>query len=879
MKIFKINIIPAFLVFLSTLVSNSLYGQSIYGQIVDDSGKGIPYASVFIKEITLGVAANEQGKFNIKIAPGEYKIVFQSLGYSPESRNVVVTDKSLEINVSLKTRHYDIEGVTFSLKSEDPAYGIMRRAIGLAPYHSKQVKTYNAQVYIKGKVNVMKLSRLVKRMIRKEEDAPKEGEIYVHESNNELLFKAPNTYEQKVLSTRNTFPGNDNNNPMDFIALNLYQPTFESMILPLAPNAFVHYKFKYLGTAADSERLIHKIEVIPRKKGQQFLSGTIYIVDDLYCIHSADLRGAFMAGSFHFSTQFAPLGRNLWMPISHNIDIAIKMMGNNAEVNYLASVSYKSIESNDKFSPSYSETKTAEKPISKAKPPTPKQEKQQKKIETIMQKGELTNKDMHQLSKLMKEQQKDEPDTIKSLEIKRSNNVTVDSLASKRDSSYWEQLRPIPLSVDEVKSFQKKDSLIRLAGPDSLQKKSVPSYLKKKSLARVAFSGGRFAPKKSTWSFSSEGLNPTSYYYNTVDGLVPKYVFTVGKRIKKKSFSLSNSFSYAISRNELMYSGSFGFPYSPLRRGRAGIAFGSLSKDFNSSDAVNTFVNSISTLAFKENFAKLYQEQWVSISNGIDLANGLVLNTNAKIFNRSELTNTTNFAFFYGDTKPFTPNIPNNMLYGSTPKSINLGTSFNLGLTYTPEYYYRMYGQNKRMVRSRYPTFLFNYNLYSYWVGDRSTVHKVNLGLYQEKKWELFHELYYSFNVGKFFNANNLHFADFKHFNTQPLPLVLDASPSSFCLLPYYSHSTNNYWAEAHLRYQSPFMALKFLPLVSELNMNEAIFFGAFATKQTPYYLELGYGFSEILQFMSISGHIGYMHTGDILYGFRIGFAGNTIGL
>lgn len=850
-------------------LSISLSAQTISGQIIDEKGNGIAYASLFIREISLGVAANEEGRFNIKVTPGEYNLVFQSLGFNPESRNVRVVEQNINLNVALSVRHYDLDAVTFSLRAEDPAYGIMRKAIGLAPYHSNQVKSYNAHVYIKGKVNVMKLSRIVKRMLRKEEDAPKEGEIYVHESNNELNFTAPNKYEQKVLSLRNTFPGTDSNDPMQFISLNLYQPTFGDWLkLPLAPSAFTHYRFKYLGASSESDRLIHKIEVIPKRKSQQFVSGTLYIVDDLYCIHSADLKGEFIGGNFRFKSQFAELNGNLWMPVSHNIGLEIKVMGNSAEINYLASVSYKNLVSNDAYTPSFAEVKT-EKQKPTTKPPTPKQKKQQQQIDAILQKDELSNRDMQRLSRLTSNQQK--VDTVKSLEIKSPNKVSVDSMATKRDSSYWEELRPIPLSVDEIKSFQQKDSLIRLTAPDSLRKKAVPNYLRKRSLARVAFTGGRFGSKESTWSFSTQGISLNSFSFNTVDGIVPSYSFSIGKRFKNRSLSLNQNYSYAISRETLSYSLALQFLYSPSRRASASLGFGSQAKDFNVYDGVEPMVNSLTTLLLRENHLKLFEEKWVSLANTIDLANGLVLRTSAKAFSRNTLSNTNDFSFFYRDTKQFTPNIPINGLYEQSTKLVVFGGMLNVNLSYTPYYYYRMYGTTKRMIRSDYPTFWVGYKLNSYFLQESIFSHQVSLKVFQQKNWGLFQEFHYSLGIGMFLGDKNIHFADFKHFNTQPVPVVFKGVSASFCNLPFYTQSTSTQWAELHTSYRSAFLLLKFLPLISQLNFKEAVFFSALSTGETPYYLEAGYGFCEILQSIRLSGHVGYMHAQTFSFGFRFG--------
>ena len=858
---------------LSFLCANHSFSQGIKGQIVDEEGFGIPYASVFVKELSLGVASNEDGKFDIKVPSGEYNVVFHSLGYQTESINVKVTNQTL----TLKVRFYNLSAVKVSSKSEDPAYAIMRKAIAMATYHQNQVENFQALVYMKGKVDIVKLSRMVKRMLRKEEDAPKEGEVYVYESQSDLAFIAPDKYEQKVLSVRNTFPGVDSNEPMQFIALNLYQPNYQNWISPVAPNAFTHYRFKYLGSSVESDRMIHKIQVIPRRKNQQLLSGTIHIVDNLYCFQSVDLEGKFTVGEFRFASQFAEFNRNLWMPISHSIDMDVKVMGNIGKMNYLASVTYNRVVPSAGFIETISNSKVVENQVDEEKTLSPKEQKKQQKIEEIMQKEELTTRDMHKLSKLIKEEQK--PDTVKSLELKRRTQVTVDSLAALRDSAHWAKLRPIPLNDDEIKSFQKKDSLVRLTGSDSLRKSRDPSDMHRQSFASAAFSGGWYHPKSKKWFFSSAGVTPKSFAFNTVDGFVPNYEFRIGTGILKKRIVISQKYGYAFSREKFMYAISLTNNYSPERRASVSLGFGSYSKDFNEKDGIGSLVNTVYTLAFRENYTKFFNENWANLFNTIDIANGLVLTTGIKAFKRDTLLNSTDFSFFYKNSKDFSPNTPSNSKYDQTTKQIDFGSVATIGVEYTPEYYYRMLGNKKMMVRSRFPTFSLRYNLIGYFEPERLFSHKVQLGFQHDKNLGLFRDLYYSLNVGTFVNSSKLHFADFKHINTQPVYVVENKSRNSFCNLPLYKQSTNSQWIELHSYYRSAFLALKFLPFFSNMAWREVVFFSAISTPETPYYIELGYGTNEILQSIRISGHIGYMHDGNFYYGFRVGISGNYIGL
>lgn len=865
----KSRVVALILTFI--LFHSAVYGQKIFGQVIDETGKGVTFATVFIKEKRQGVSTDTNGEFSIQVGPGDYEVHFQSLGYESQIQNVSVFDADLELSITLLSRTYSIDEVTVFVQPEDKAYGIMRRAIGLAPYHSVQVVGYNTDVYIKGKLTLLKYSRLVRKASQGEESAPKEGDSFVMESINEIDYRFPNHFSQKVVSKLSSFPNQMETNPLTFLPFNYYASTFNKIIMPLAPNAFTHYRFKHMGVFVDSDKIIHEIKVIPNKKSKQLVSGTLFIVDDIFCIHSLDLYCSFTLGTYRLQTQFAPLDSIVWMPISHKISAKAKLIGNEFAMDYLASVSYNDFEVNSNFVlPMQSQDTGKEEEYHQ----NHQQQKEQGVIDDILQKDKLTNRDMHRLSREFKRQVKSKVyDSDKSLELEGTGivEVIVDSSEVQRDSAYWEQLRPIPLTLDERKSYQEKGLLAKDLSLDSLNPSQKPIVPKQRSLLATAFRGGQYKMAASNWQFQTKGIGLSSLVYNTVDGFAPKYSFTLQKPLQDKLFKFDHTLAYGIARNRLMFMADYAMQYSPSRRGAIHLLVGSHSKNFAHPDFINRFVNSVSTLFFRKNYAKLFQENWVEIRNVIDLANGLMLQADAKLFMRNNLVNSTDFSFLNPYKKEFTPNIPDNALYSQSGFEVPFGTRLGIKLEYTPQYFYRMEEEKKYMVNSRFPTFTFSYRVHNYHKKIFSPIHNISFGLEQTKRYEPLREIHYTVGVGGFVNGDGLHFADFKHFNTHPAPLVVGAASARLSLLPYYTYSTNHYWADGYFQYQSAFMFLKFLPLLSSIKMNEVVSIGGFTSRETPYYFEFGYGFLGFSSLISIKGSVGYLYSGDLLFGVQLG--------
>ena len=183
---------------------------------------------------------------------------------------------------------------------------------------------------------------------KNEEKLLKAGDSFLMESFNEIEFTAPDKYFQKMISYNSTFPAQGNEiSPMDFIQASFYQPVLADMaISPLSPNAFSHYNFKYLGASLQGNFTINKIQVIPKRKSQQLFEGTIYIIEDLWCLQSVDLTNENLVGKIRIQQLYIPVQDEIWMPVSHKFEINIGIIGFKADAGYGSSVKYIEVKPN-----------------------------------------------------------------------------------------------------------------------------------------------------------------------------------------------------------------------------------------------------------------------------------------------------------------------------------------------------------------------------------------------------------------------------------------------------------------------------------------------------------------------------------------------------
>ncbi len=799
--------------------------QMLHGRITDANGLPMPGASVYVPELRQGTTSNQDGFYETALPSGTYTISYQLLGYTPVIKKITVDKEDTRSDIVMKEEFYEIPAVTVSPSDKDPAFYIMRKVIGMAPYHLNQVSMYKAEVYIRGGGRIDKLPKIIKRQMKIEADKEQlqEGKYYFSESVNVITFTAPDKYVHQVISSHtNVTTSDDQASPMDYLEASFYQPVLADMaISPLAPNAFSHYTFKYLGSSMEGDYLIDKIGVTPRRKSQQLFEGVIYIVEDLWAIRSLDLTNENMAGKIRIRQLYAPVEETIWMPVSHEFEVDLSVMGIKGRATYSSAVKYLEVEPNRSLpEPSgylakddiavETETKTAT----------------QKEIEEILASDELTARDMSRLAKLNgKNAEKGKAKA--SLEIQDKTTYIIEKEALNKDSVYWEEARPIPLTEEEKASIgkitdnpsvlaERDTSTISISvGKGSQKKEKNPAANAVKAIA----TGKRWKLAEETYLDFDGLLNLKSFSFNTVDGFIVGTGLTLTTRMDSGGrFSLAPSFKYAFSREKLMWSVAASLMYDPLKSGSIFLRAGSYSDEFSAS-GVNPVINTVSSLFFMENWMKLYNSAFITLGHRSDLANGLNLSLSVTYEHREPLENTTSFSIFKPD-HGYSPNIPDNPFasgqvkgYDSLFSFSHSQASFSAELIYTPRQRYRLANGAKISAGSDWPTFTLRWK-HGYNYNDTLSGHfdRITAEIGKTNRYGFLNEFNWRICGGGFVNRHNVQLQDMYFFNTQKSPVLLNNYVDAFYNKPYYSISSPSYFAEGQIQYTSPTLLLKRLP-------------------------------------------------------------------
>ena len=897
-----------FFLLLFTLSATITHAQTgLRGTVKSASGDVLPYATVIIKGIEpanrpLGTITNAEGRYEITLKPGAYTLVFQFLGFQSVQKSVEVGTGFATLDATLEEQALQLAEVQTKAGNEDPAYTIMRRAIAKSRFHQLQVSRFTARVYTKSSFTVTDLPNVAEMAFRKqlkefEKEANfKVGVPMINETVSEVSFSQPNTYRQRVIANRNS--QGDFLSPSQFYNASFYSPTIAGAVSPLSPKAFAYYKFEYKGTfreqGAGGPVEISKIQVIPRQYGEGVFRGTIYIIENTWAIHSLQLETVNNIGiSITVRHMCSPV-KSVWMPTNQRYSGIGSYLGVKANGQYVRSLTFSEFVVNPAF---VEDIQVADEKKGPPAQTLAKGDIKGKPLEELVKKQkEFSTKNLRQMVKEYEKQEKlARKNRKEDVTVVRNDSLVVDSLAQKRSNVFWDSLRSVPLTTAEIKSYQKNDSLKIVRTVGAVKSIKTDSTGKRDTTRK---SPNRFSPEQllfgKTWNLTKRtALIYTSplmrVEYNTVESYALEGALNLRYRAKVDSvnrftkiplgeWNIGGTGRYQFGRQQLVGVGLASYQYKTTKLIVSG---GRYLYQFNPDNPISPLLNTLTTLLFERNLAKLYQKEFLNLTVSVSPFKGrLTLTGSLEHARRNELAN------FKEGIKPwldwrdrtYTPNRPNNdeVIDTGLPTHratvLNLTASTRLGST---QYIIR---NGRRTARRDNDAPLLTVN-YRKGMGGRSAgavdYDFLQAGISQSFETGIRSRLNYNLGAGAFLTDRKLYFPDFKHFAGNEFFFQQGDVVSGFRLLPYYQYSTGRRFAEAHVLAEFRKFLITQLTLVRLTGLKENVFVHYLHTPTSKNYTEVGYGLDglipQVLPFFRVELISQWQNAEYKGLGFRIG--------
>lgn len=803
--------------------------SQVKGTITDEKGNPIPYAIVFEENTYNSTTANEKGEYELQLKKSQNPtLVFKYLGFKTKRETLTIKEMPFILNVVLVEENYTLNEVIINTKV-NPAIAIIKKAIASRKENTEKVNRYTADFYSRG---IFKLKNLPKKIMGMKVDlgdkmssyldSTGSGIIYLSETVSKISFEKPKQFNEKIIASK---IAGDNKGYSYNTALstdyNFYENTVNiqtNLISPIANNAFNYYKYKLEGTFFDqNNQQINKIKVIPKRDKEPVFEGYIYIVEDSWAIYAIDLtvKGYRMNDEFTESLQLKQnFDYNATNKLWAKSNQSIAFVAGAFGIQFFGNFNH--VFSNYNFVESF-DKKTFTKEI-----------------------------------------------------------IKIENDANKKDDLYWNTVRPIPLTQEEVQDYSKKDSIETVRE----SKKYLDSIDAKNNKFKIVdlLSGYSFKNTFKKYLLQYDGLN--SLTFNTVQGYslstgisYSKWNDETGKRTKFKT-----TFNYGFAEDRLRVSGEYSHRFNNINYANIIISGGTKVNQFNDNEPISSFINSMSSIFFKNNFMKLYNKEFLGVQYNQDIANGVNLRGKLEFSQRKPLFNNSDYSLFnkdqlYTSNNPIAPN-----------DFINPGfethrlTSFNLGakINFRNKIISRPDGKYN-IKNDRYPTLFLNYEKafaasdkkYEFSKIDAKISHSITLG----NKGELAATI----NAGQFFNAENISFIDFKHFNGNQTHIGLEAKYlNNFLLLPYYSNSTNKSYFQLHSEYNDNGFIMNKMPLIRALKSKLVMGYHALRTTNAKPYNEfnigldnLGFGKFKMFRIDYVQSYNGGIRNDGILFGLK----------
>lgn len=798
------------------IAGNCLFAVNIHGIITDEKKEPVPFANVYLKGTTRGTTSNLQGAYTLDLAPGKYEIVFKLIGYKLHVEEVTVSDVSQVINVQLAPESFELKETVIKADGEDPAYAVIRQAQKKRKFYLDQVNAYSCDVYIKGEQRVLKTP---KKIMGVEVDPQNDidsttGIVYLSESVSKFNFKQPAKIREEMISSK---VSGDNKafsyNQASDMLFNFYENILEvpslserGFISPIANTAMLNYKYKLLGTFFEDGQMINKIQVIPKRKNDPVFSGIINIMENSWRIHSIALVLTKDAQIDFVDTLKINI---MYIPVEKEIwlPFTTKFVFNFGILGIEGDGMYVGVNSNYIIDPDF-------------------------------------------------------PKNFFSNEVMKVNDD-----ANKKDSSYWETNRPVPLTTEEANDYRKRDSLAKIRNTkpymDSTDRKA--NKFKLMNLASGYNHINTF--KKQSWGFSAP---LTGIEFNTVQGFNASMKFHFNKNYENnKAYYLGCNLGYAFSGEDVFGGINGTYYYKPKKFASISASGGREYTQFNNSNPILPIINSLYSLLNEQNFMKLYLKNYGRIGHSSELVNGLYFTPSLEYAQRIPLINTTGLTWVKSNYN-YTSNDPQHP--DSTGYSFHSNNSLSVDIRFRYVFKQKYYtSPNRKMVMdSKYPAVLVNYKKGIHAAGSDVDYDLLTLGLSGDLNLKRFGNSSYSFTAGSFLNNRKMYFMDWYHFNGNQTLFSTFAS-NSFELLDYYSASTNKQFLEGHFEHNFEGLFLNKIPLLKLLMLREIVRVNALTSDGKNTYAEFSVGVQR-LGFQACFA-TGYSNQKKVSSGIRVGIA------
>jgi hypothetical protein len=746
--------------------------QSISGFVYDETNAPVPYANVYIKNTQTGTSADGKGRFYLQLNdPGMIELVVTAVGYQNVELKVLVENRQDVVkSFYLPIDRTELNEVTINAKKRDPAYEIIAATIDQKKRWNRQFETSTCDVYIKA-------TEVITQKEKKKREAEAEQELKeLDNSTDEDLddieakkrqaeinkiagsrnmaevqmkrhFQQPNQIKEiregikKYGSTYALFYTSTNEADFNFYDNLMQMGKLNELpvISPLHPTSVINYKFKLIETNTDNYPFVYKIEVSPRKRGNATWEGHIWVVDELFYVQKVDLT-------------LSPEG--LMIYTGFRIEQEFEMTQDTTVLLKRQVFDYDSKDGGRKF-----------------------------KGQTI------ARYENYELNVPFEKR------------YFRNEVAVTTQEAYDKDSTYWDKIRPEPLTVEEQRYQYLKDSILAVTTSEHYLD-SLDSAFNKITLMDIIWDGVGFSNRKEKRYLFFPSV-PALINPFEVGGLrLGPNAFWFKKWKNERTLQIFAKADVGVRNQDLKGAGSIRFRFDPMHNGYIGAYGGRMFSTIVENDAV-TFLfqrsNWIEEIRFTPYITK-------------EIKNGLQATLTLDYVDRLPIG-----GYKFGE-------LTEDWFNGNEPLEFQRYQTFiaTIKLDYTPFQKYMTEPYRKVILGSKWPTFSIRYKRgIPHIFGSDINFDYLEASIFQTFKLRTLGTSSYRIKSGQFFNTQDLRYVDYAIFPRGDQYFF--ASLMQSMQIQDTTLFSNDLFVQAHFVHHFNGAFMNLIPLVNRLGIHAVV--------------------------------------------------------
>jgi hypothetical protein len=716
------------------------------GRVVDARGEGLPLATLEIKQLQAGRMAKDDGSFEFFLERGRYDLVVSLVGYKTRLIPIFIHDQPVFELIQLALDESGNLGeVVVKVKPRDRAEELVRQVIRDKEARGLPLSNFSQQVYIRAQETD---SAQILRSLR---DSTKSSVPFRGMSMTEVYLRVDQGEGSNIKEERLGVKQQGSQSGLFYLTttdgrFDLYENLIQARALssipfvsPISHSGLLAYRFKTVRIDRSQRPRVYTISVRPRALSNATVEGELVIRD----------------------STFELLQANFELPKAH-------------------------VPEYDRFE--------VEQTYQRLGDTLPVLGKQVFRYEAKVKGGKRYGETVavysdHKLGEVFGRSYFGD-------EVSRT-----DQQAYEKDSTFWEQVRGEPLSVQQRRYQLYQDSLQRIRQSEAYLD-SVDRTLNRITWPKVLVFGQIF----------NNHRKERSWILPPITALVQPISFG-GTRLRlngayRKTFpdrtnlNVEADLSYGFRNQDVNGSVSLQRKYDPFRRGQFGVKAG---RNFEFIYAGDAWVNVLKR-------SNIYLNSGLEMNHEIELFNGLTLMNQVELAWRRSVAN-----YKVGSNADSIFGIPNEPAVDFNPYN---AVYSEVKLFYTPKLRYLREPREKIYLGSKYPT------LYAVWrkglpgiMNSAIDFDYWEFGLLQTIQWGTLGNTSYTIKTGEFTNKRNLQVVDYR-FMRQGDPLLFLNPQRMFQSLDSTFPVFNRYY-QGNLLHEFNGSLINKIPLMKKLNLQE----------------------------------------------------------